>query len=87
MFGYLFAFARRTIAQALVALGLTDSDWSAFYRLFGIARIGYEVLGDCFFEEILTHMVPSEPFVAVVDGVQVVPDSVQHRYTRYLSPA
>lgn len=34
VFGYLFPFARRTITQALVALGTTDHDRSAFYRLF-----------------------------------------------------
>jgi hypothetical protein len=28
--GHLFAFARRTITQALIALGLTEHDWSAF---------------------------------------------------------
>lgn len=27
IFGYLFSFARRTVTQALVALGLTDHDW------------------------------------------------------------
>ncbi len=35
---HLFCFARRTITQALIALGLTDHDWSAFYRLFGHKR-------------------------------------------------
>ena len=33
---HLFCFARRTITQALIALGLTDYDWSAFYRIFGV---------------------------------------------------
>lgn len=32
IFGHLFSFARRTVTQALVALGLTEGDWSAFYR-------------------------------------------------------
>ncbi len=71
LFGHLFCFARRTITQALVALGLTKSDWSAFYRLFSIPRMDYEALSGRFFEEILAHMAPSEPFVAVTDGVQV----------------
>ena len=30
LFGQLFSFARRTVTQALVALGLTNHDWSAF---------------------------------------------------------
>jgi hypothetical protein len=28
--GYLFSFARRTVTQALFALGVTDNDWSAY---------------------------------------------------------
>ncbi len=70
--GHLFAFARRTITQALVALGLTDSDWSAFYRLFGQKdRIDYETLSTIFFRETLPHVSPRAPYVAVVDGVQL----------------
>ena len=70
--GHLFCFARRTITQALVALGLTDHDWSAFYRLFAQERrIDYEILSCCFFRETLPHIAPSDPYVAVVDGVQI----------------
>lgn len=29
LFGHLFCFARRTVTQALVALGMTDHDWTA----------------------------------------------------------
>lgn len=72
LFGHLFAFARHTLTQALVALGLTDSDWSAFYRLFGEkSRIDYEALTGCFFEATLSHISPPDPYVAVVDGVQL----------------
>ena len=56
--------------QALVALGLTDDDWSAFCRLFNEPRIGYEELGSCFLCETLKHMPETEHYVAVVDGVQ-----------------
>ena len=69
---HLFCFARRTITQALIALGLTDYDWSAFYRIFGVeGRIDYETLSAIFFEETLPHVAPSEPYVAVVDGMQI----------------
>jgi len=72
LFGHLFAFARHTVTQALVALGLTEHDWSAFYRLFGAPRIDYEALTRCFFSETLPHIPASGPYyVAVVDGVQV----------------
>lgn len=69
--GHLFSFAKRTITQALVALGLAeDEDWSAFYRLFGAPRIDYGKLTGRFFEEALPHVPSDEPYVAVVDGVQ-----------------
>jgi hypothetical protein len=72
LLGHLFAFARRTITQALLALGLTEGDWSAFYRLLSVAgRIDYELLSGRFFRETLRHVVPPDPYVAVVDGVQV----------------
>ena len=61
--GHLFAFARRTITQTLLALGLTDHDWSAFYRLFAHKRIDYELLSTCFFKETLPHVPPkSAPY-------------------------
>lgn len=70
--GHLFCFARRTITQALVALGLTECDWSAFYRLLGAKdRIDYETLSGIFFRQTLPHLPPARPYVAVVDGVQL----------------
>ena len=71
LLGHFFSFARRTVTQALVALGLTDHDWSGFYSLFNEPRIDYEILTGCFFRETLDHVALSEPYVAVVDGVQV----------------
>jgi hypothetical protein len=71
LLGHLFSFARRTVTQALVALGLTDHDWSAFYRLFNEPRLDYEALTGCFFHETLPHVPETEPYVAVVDGVQI----------------
>ncbi len=53
IFGYLFSFARRTVTQILVALGLTDGDWSSFYRLFNEPRIDYEELTGCLLSETL----------------------------------
>jgi len=71
LLGQLFSFARRTVTQALVVVGLTDHDWSGFYRLFNEPRIDYETLTGCFLEETLTHVPATDPYVAVVDGVQV----------------
>ncbi len=56
----------------MIALGLTEHDWSAFYRLFDEPRIDYEALSECFFRETLPHLAPCDPYyVAVVDGVQL----------------
>jgi DDE superfamily endonuclease len=72
VFGHLFSFARRTLTQALSALGLTNhDDWSAFYRLFGEPRIDHEELSGRFLRETLPHVPPRAPYVAVVDGVQL----------------
>jgi hypothetical protein len=85
LFGHLFSFARHTITQALVALGLTECDWSAFYRLLSIkSRIDYEALSGRFFREILDHIAPKDPFVAVVDGVQVPRHSHKMASTSWL---
>ena len=36
--GELFNFGRHTVTQGLMALGLTDEDWSGWYRLFSRGR-------------------------------------------------
>ena len=38
----LFVFGRHTITQLLMSLGLTEQDWSAWYRLFSEDRFNYE---------------------------------------------
>jgi hypothetical protein len=42
------SFARRTVTQAFVALGLTEAGWSGFYHLSNEPRIYYENLTGCF---------------------------------------
>jgi hypothetical protein len=69
--GHLCAFGRQTITQALVALGLTAHDWSAFYRLFGVPRLDYDQLTRCFLGEWLTSVPPDGPLVVVMDAVQI----------------
>lgn len=71
LLGHLFSFARHTVTQSLVTLGLTDHDWSAFYRLFNEPRVDYEKLTRSFFHQTLSHVPGVQPYVAVVDGVQV----------------
>jgi hypothetical protein len=49
LFGELFAFARHTVTQGLLALGLTASDWTGWYRLFSRERFSEEKLASCLF--------------------------------------
>jgi hypothetical protein len=65
------ALGRRTITQLLLALGLTDTDPSAFYRLLRPSRLAYDTLTACFFRQTLLEVPERELYVVVTDGVQV----------------
>jgi len=69
--GQVLAAGRRTIAGALLALGLCDADGSAFYRVFSTPRVAYAVLTRCFLHQTLAVIPAHGPYVTVVDGVQV----------------
>jgi len=66
-----WVFARHTVTQALLALGWTSSDWSAWYRLFSRQRFEEEELSRCLLAQTLTHVPEAEPYVIGLDGVQV----------------
>jgi len=84
MMGELFSFARHTVTQGLLALGLTDADWSAWYRLFSRERFDEEQLARCLFRETLGHVDPSQPYVVGMDGVQVPRSSLKMPGTSWL---
>jgi hypothetical protein len=84
VFASLFAFARRTVTQLLVALGATDADWSAWYRLFSAPRFDYDALTGRFLRETLPHVPAAGPYVAVVDGVQLPRSSTKMPGTGWL---
>lgn len=71
VFGSLFAFARHTISQLLLALGVTGQDWSAWYRLFSVPRVDLEALSAELVRQTLTEIPAGGPYVVAVDGVQV----------------
>ena len=48
LFGEIFNFARHTVTQGLLALGITEGDWSAWYRLFSQKRFEEEKLANSF---------------------------------------
>ena len=67
----LFAFGRHTVTQLLMTLGLTDEDWSAWYRLFSYKRFDEEKTGSVMLGEMLTEVEEREPFVVGADGFHV----------------
>jgi hypothetical protein len=70
--GCLISLGRHTPSQMLVALGLGNRDWSAWYRLFNLARVGVERLQQHLIDELAMVIEASEPaLVAVVDGTQL----------------
>lgn len=70
VFAELFAFARHTVTQLLMALGLTETDWSAWYRLFSGGRFEEERVAAMLFRQTLRHVGPEEVYVIGGDGTQ-----------------
>jgi hypothetical protein len=71
VFGSLFAFARHTISQVLLVLGVTEQDWSGWYRLFSVPRLAVDALDAELVRQTLAEVPASGPYVVAVDGVQV----------------
>lgn len=67
----LFTFARHTVTQGLLALGETENDWSAWYRLFSQPRFDYEKLTTQTLQETLEQAPAKQPYVVGIDGVLV----------------
>lgn len=69
--GEVFCFSRHTVTQNLLSLGLTDTDWSAWYRLFSRRRFDPDAASRVMFQESLQHVPLEQPYVIGADGVQV----------------
>ncbi|HEY7295383.1 MAG TPA: transposase [Dehalococcoidia bacterium] len=70
VFASLFAFARHTLTQLLLTLGVTN-DWSAWYRLFSTPRLDYDTLTACYLRETLAQIPADGPYVVGLDATQV----------------
>lgn len=64
------AFARHTITQLLMVLGLNEEDWSAWYRLLSAGRFDEEAAARVMLQEALAHVGEGEVFVVGGDGTQ-----------------
>ena len=66
----IMVFARHTITQLIMTLGLVDQDWSAWYRLFSHGRFDYDRASEIMFDETLRHVGEDEVYVVGGDGTQ-----------------
>src|SRR5690606_16770602 len=66
----LFVFGRHTVTQLLMSLGLTEQDWSAWYRLFSEERFKYEQASEGLFRETLQYVSSDEVYVVSGDATQ-----------------
>jgi len=66
----LVVFARHTVTQLLMSVGLTQTDWSGWYRLFSQGRFPYDGASEVLFAETLQHVGPDDPYVVAGDGTQ-----------------
>jgi hypothetical protein len=69
--GSVCAFARHTISQVLLVLGVTEQDWSAWYRLFSGPRLDVDGLNAELVRQTLREIPAAGPYVVAMDGVQV----------------
>jgi hypothetical protein len=71
VFASVTAFARHTISQLLLTLGVTEQDWSGWYRLFSEPRVDIDALDAELVRQTLSEIPATGPYVVAIDGVQV----------------
>lgn len=84
VFGELFTFGRHTVTQGLLALGITDGDWSAWYRLFSQAGFDERALCECLLRETLPHAPASQPYCVAIDSTTIHRSSLKMPGTSWL---
>jgi hypothetical protein len=70
IFGEICTFSRHTVTQLLMTLGLTEQEWSAWYRLFSAGRFKADRASALLFGETLSHVEPDAVYVVGGDGTQ-----------------
>lgn len=70
LFAELVVFARHTVTQLLMSLGLTEQDWSAWYRLFSVARWHPDRAAEVLLAETIKHVDPDDVYVVGGDATQ-----------------
>lgn len=82
--GEIFNFGRHTVTQVLMVLGITDGDWSGWYRLFSHRRYKEERVAKIFFRQTVQHTSSAEPYVVGADGVQIPRSSLRMPGTSWM---
>lgn len=82
--GEIFNFGRHTVTQVLMVLGISNGDWSGWYRLFSQRRYKEEQVAKIFFRETLQHTSSAEPYVVGTDGVQIPRSSLRMPGTSWM---
>lgn len=82
--GEIMTFAAHQVTQVLVAMGLGQGPWSAWYRLFSHGRFDEEKVTRQLFQETLVHVEADELYVVGGDGTQIARDSKQMEGTSWL---
>ena len=77
-------FARHTVTQLLMALGLNEEDWSAWYRLFSSRRFDEAAVSEVMLDETLAHVGEEDLYVVAGDGTQVPRASREMEGTSWL---
>ena len=70
IFAMLFGFGRQTLTQLLMTLGLTNSDWSSWYRIFSQGRFDPMKANEILIEEVLKEIAEGDLIVVGGDGTQ-----------------
>ena len=84
VFGELFSFGRHTVTQELMALGVTEEDGGAWYRLFSRERYDEEKLSQNLLEETLEHVTEDKPYCAAIDSTAIHRSSLKMPGTSWL---
>jgi hypothetical protein len=82
--GEVFNFGRHTVTQDLLTLGMTQEDWSGWYRLFSRERFEEEQLSNCLLEETLKHVQEAEPYCVALDSTVIHRSSLKLPGTSWL---
>jgi hypothetical protein len=82
--GEVMAFARHTVTQLLMVLGLNEADWSGWYRLFSAGRFDEGRAAEVLLTETLAHVPAQGVYMVAGDGTQVPRTSRTMEGSRWL---